>query len=372
MLKYLGLMTLIIGLDAYAKIPQIKIRIAKSQEKVQISGNDVTRKYWTNEQIKSYSGRKNFAFNCKLKEKINLKKPVRLATLNSQTGLLSLSHLKYRGKLHIITSERLDGCDVINEINLEEYISTLLPKEMSSSWPIEALKAQAVAARSYAHYKMKTKQVSKVKGFNTFYDLENSEKHQVNGSFLDVTPKTIKATKQTKGEVLTLLNEKNVPVFFHSKCGGKTRRPDQVWSNFVEGYTSVTCPFCHKHGTQNWETKIKKEKFQNYMQNFLKKPIKRMSFLRDKHESSQIKVYTDDNFNVIKKSRIRTFFGRKHVKSNRFTISEGNTYYKIEGAGFGHGVGLCQFGAKELALRGYNYKQILAYYFPEMKIKNLY
>ncbi len=113
-----------------------------------------------------------------------------------------------------------------------------------------------MAARSYALYKIKERQ-----GKKGYYDLENSERHQVNGDFFDVTVKTSRAQRETEGEVLSLNNGKISPIFFHSKCGGKTRRPDQVWSHSVEGYTNVDCPYCHKHGPKDWKAVLPKKNF---------------------------------------------------------------------------------------------------------------
>lgn len=381
MKKTLGMTLFLIATSAYSKTPVIKVRIAQSVKTLSVSGRDVDRYLWPKSSHKSFIGHKKIAFNCDSKlPKIRSGKPLKLASISSKTGLLKWNKSHYRGKLHIQTSERLDGCDLINELPLEEYLKTLLPKEMSSSWPIEALKAQAVAARSYAYYKIKYKQVSRSKGFNVNYDLENSEKHQVNGHFFDITKKTSEATQETSGEVLALPSNKLAPIFFHSKCGGKTLRPEQVWSNKVPGYVSVNCPFCHNHGLKNWQKEFEKKdlfsSFYKTLKRFKKDPTisksSRMNLIADHRASSRIKFYSADNFKTIRKSRLRSIMGRKKLPSNYFHIREKKNKVVITGAGYGHGVGLCQFGAKELALKGFTYKQILAHYFPEFKLTRIY
>lgn len=370
---------LLTSITVLGKTPSIKVRIAHAQKNVELSGRDLRRTLWTQNQTKQYVGKKTVRFNCYSKTRTKgYRKPIRISTLRSKTKLMNYKNQKYKGKIHVQTSERFNGCDVINEISLEDYLATLLAKEMSSKWPLEALKAQAVAARSYAYHKIKSKQVSKTKGFNTYYDLENSEKHQVNGSYFDATRSTFKASRQTKGEILTGVNGKYVPVFFHSKCGGKTRRPEQVWANKVPGYQSVDCPFCHEHGTKNWTQKVPKRKFFSSLKKIMGKAKKRISsstpvrIIQDRLNASQVKMYVGDDFQVIKKSKLRSTLGRDVLPSNYFLLTESNNQFKMIGSGFGHGVGMCQFGAKELALQGYTYRQILKHYFPALKLKKIY
>jgi len=91
---------------------------------------------------------------------------------------------------------------------------------MNPKWPLEALKAQAVAARTYALHKMRTQQVTKELGAEAFYDLESSEKHQVGGNFFDATTTTNLASAETKGEVLTTSSGQIQPIFFTQNAEG--------------------------------------------------------------------------------------------------------------------------------------------------------
>lgn len=380
MKKCLGLILFLSFNVSASKAPTLKVRIAKSLTKVSVSGIDLKRYIWPKKSLKSFPGPKKIQFNCKSKKKFKKRSPIKLASIKSLTGLVNWEEDKYKGLLHIQTSEKFNGCDIINEVSLEDYLSTLLPKEMNAKWPIEALKAQAVAARSYAYYKIQTNQVSKAKGFKTNYHIENSEKHQVSGSFFDATRKTIQATRETLGEVLTLHNEKLSPIFFHSKCGGKTLTPDQVWRNKLPGYKSVTCPFCHKHGRKNWTHTFPKSDLVHSLEKVLKNykndrvSIRQsdLTLTNDSKASSRIKFYNNTSFKVVKKSRLRSVMGRTTLPSNYYNLKEKGNNIEVSGSGFGHGVGMCQFGAKELALNGFTYKQILAHYFPELKLKKIY
>lgn len=384
MIKLHGWTFLLAGLllgEASAAVPYVKVRIAKSLKSVRVSGRDLEKKLHRTQTIQRYSGKKTIQFNCD--SRVTLRKnrnPILVASLNSNTGLIGWGKNKYRGEFKIVSSENERGCDLVNSISMETYISSLLAKEMRFDWPIEALKAQAVAARSYALHKMKSKQVNRISGHETFYDLENSEKHQVNGSFFDETPSTMLASRKTQGIVLTGRNGKITPIFFHSKCGGKTLRPDQVWGGFVEGYTSVDCPFCHKHGAKEWKNTISGKTLRTYFDKVLKKYYddklkgnnSKIRIVSDNRNSSHLRFYEKDSMKVIAKSKFRSLFGRDKFPSNNFDMQQGSKGFEFKGSGFGHGVGMCQYGAFELAKRGYTYRQILSHYFPNHQLRRAY
>jgi stage II sporulation protein D len=370
------------------KLPFIRVRIKKALKKVVISGTDLLRKFHLNNKTKKFRGRKSIKFNCHNFTRVcRPKNPVLLASLTSQTGLVSFNLEKYSGLLHIVTSENSESCDVIQELNLENYISTLLSKEMNGSWPVEALKAQAIAARTYAYHKMQSKQVARMAGFETYYHLENSEKHQVGGSFFDSTENTRQATSATKGEILANGQGAIRPIFFHAKCGGQTLRPDQVWTNRVSGYASVRCPFCKGHGQRGFRNSLSMARFKKFLRWQVKKKFLKAGII--KHLSQKLRIVPHSNFSrriyfylgdrrySFKKPLLRRYFGRVIFPSNNFVFrklrgKKGKPYFSVSGDGLGHGVGLCQLGALDLAQKGWDYKRILAHYFPAHKIKKIY
>lgn len=368
--------------------PKVRVRVNHSLKNVFISGTDLKRTIHLNKKSKVYSGRKKIKFNCHrfgLKNKNKLKGPVLLASLNSMTGLVTVGKKKYMGTVDIVTSSKNDSCDVIQETNLEDYISGLLSKEMNSVWHIEALKAQAVAARSYALHKMKTKQVSRNLGQEAHYHIESSEKHQVAGSFFDMTKKTDLATTQTLGEVLVTPNGKLTPIFFHAKCGGKILRPDQVWGNPVSGYhKNPKTGYCAGHGTPDWDKAITYKRFISFIKwlqrkNHIKVPVKikgqkKIKILADSSKKNSVRLYWGQHHIVVKKPLFRRYFGRVLFPSNNFSMNWNarKKKFAIRGKGLGHGVGMCQLGALDLAQKGWSYKKILALYFPGHNLEKAY
>lgn len=361
----------------FAAVPSVKVLIGRSLKKVVLEGTDLQKTVHLQKKSQSYQGRKQIAFNCapgRSQYKLP-KNPILVASLRSATGLISWGKNKYQGELQLLTTPGTESCDLVNDIPLEAYLRTLLSKEMNGTWPIEALKAQAVAARTYAYDRLlKTRGVIDEK----LYHLESSEKDQVSGSFFDMTEKTLRASRETEGEILVGPSGKVSPAFFHSKCGGKTLRPDQVWGGVEEGYRSVNCTFCQKTGMKDWRQKIQNGKLTAMVDRVLKRyyaedlQSTKLKIMPDSIQNSELRLYAGDRLHIIKKSYLRNLAGRELLPSNNFVMNQKNGQISVEGAGYGHGVGLCQLGALELAKRGYDYQQILSFYFPRHRMKKVY
>jgi stage II sporulation protein D len=364
---------------AEAAVPSVKVLIAKSLKNVVVEGMDLQKTVHTQKKSEQYTGRKAIAFNCKPShpgQRATNQKPLLVASLSSPTGLISWGNQKYRGELQLLTNPGQEACDLVNLVPLEAYLTTLLSKEMNGTWPVEALKAQAVAARTYAYDRI-------IKGMgmensDKLYHLESSEKDQVSGTFHDITEKTLVASKATEGEILVGPTGKIAPAFFHSKCGGKTLRPDQVWGGVEEGYRSVNCTFCRRTGMKDWNVRIKGQKLTGMVDQVLKRYYADQAsgtglrLMPDSLENSELRLYVGDRLHIIKKAYLRNLTGREFLPSNNFVMSSRNGEIHVEGQGYGHGVGLCQLGALELAKRGYDYKQILSFYFPRHKMRKIY
>lgn len=375
-----GCLTLFLLLSAFADaaVPSVKVLIAKSLKNVIVEGIDLQKVIHTQKKSQQYVGRKKISFKCgpfAPHAKSTLRNPLLVASLSSPTGLISWGEQKYKGELHLLTSPNKESCDLVNNVSMETYLMTLLSKEMNGTWPIEALKAQAVAARTYAFERLQ-----KVGNFDNdkLYHLESSEKDQVSGTFHDITKNTLKAARETEGLILIGPSGKISPAFFHSKCGGKTLRPDQVWGGVEEGYRSVDCNFCQRTGMKDWNYQIKGAKLTQMVDQVLKRYYadsiegSELRLMPDSPYNSEIRLYSGDRLHVIKKSYLRNLAGRESLPSNNFVIETKNNKFVFEGQGYGHGVGLCQLGALELAKRGYDFQQILSFYFPRHKLRRAY
>ncbi len=365
------------ALPVSAAVPKVKVLIGKSLKDVLVHGTDLKQMIPAKKLYREFAGRQTVNFNCRISKNIILpEKPLLVASVTSPTGLVGWGEKRFRGELQLVAGPTAQqrGCDLVNLVPMDSYISSLLAKEMNAEWPIEALKAQAVVARSYALARMKPGSDGEL------WHLESSEKNQVSGNFYDTTARTDTAARETEGEVLTDNIGRPVEGFFHSKCGGNTLRPEQVWSGSVDGYRNVECPFCHKYGKKSWDETLSKD----YFAKLLSKAVTRyqstpvslkaqeLTFVHDIPTSSEIRFYQGNKLHKVKKSWLRNLAGRDQFPSHNFRVLESAHGMRVEGRGYGHGVGLCQLGALELAKRGYGYRAILQHYFPSMNIKRIW
>lgn len=385
--KWIFLALSLIGMqDASAnRGPIIRVRIAKALSSLVVSGDNLKAKSPIIMGLNEREGKRTLRFNCRghdLTKKSN-GSPTLLASLSSDSGVIRYANAPYLGNMDLLVSGQGDACDVVNSLPMDSYISSLLAKEMNAHWPIEALKAQAVAARTYALFQMDGKEAGK-NPEKTFFDLENSEKYQVNGSLLDTNSTTWKASMDTSGEVLLNAKGTIIPAFFHAQCGGRTFTPGQIWGNNIEGYRNVLCPNCQGIGKGMW----KKDLFSAELISAFYKVMKKgntavQSFDNNSANSapiiyphqrldSNIRVFLQGKILNINKAELRNILGRELLPSNNFRIIQAGSKYMVEGIGNGNGVGMCQIGALTMAKQGKNYKEILQNYFPGLKLQKVY
>ncbi|NET42008.1 SpoIID/LytB domain-containing protein [Okeania sp. SIO2B3] len=262
----------------------------------------------------------------------------------------------YRGRTHIIPSK--SGITAINYVDIEQYLYSVIGAEMNGNWPQAALKAQAVAARSYALNKRQ-------ENSNNFYDLGNDQLWQVYQGIKTESPGTYAAVDATKGQVLTY-NGQIILALFHSSSGGHTENVEDVWSNPLP-YLRAVPDFDQDAPVYEWT--------ESFTQAELKQRISGVGNIismspqtTTPHNSViTIKVLGDAGVKTLQGTDITAALG---LKSTRFIVTpnkdEGQqipTSFKITGKGFGHAVGMSQWGAYNLARNGYNYQQILLYYY---------
>lgn len=299
---------------------------------------------------------------------------------SSNKGVVVVNGRKYRGNLEIRkTGERLW---VINILNIEDYLKGVVPCEIGkvSKNLIEVAKAQAVAARTYACAHLNQYQ-------NLGFDLYATIQDQVYKGIGCENEFTNRAIDKTKGLILTYKN-RPIEAKYHSTCGGKTADFNDAWSGNPPPYLkSVNCSYCQNSPHYKWQKVLSKSEFFPRFRSRLKKIgvkipddelIRSLKLIKNKRSKRAIKliITTEDNKYKISGYNIRTVFGDNKdpgglLKSNFISIKTKGDKIIIEGKGWGHGVGMCQFGAIEMARKGKNYKRILYHYYSGTRIKKI-
>jgi stage II sporulation protein D len=283
---------------------------------------------------------------------------------SNSDGYFQINGYKYRGSLKLIYKNKLY---LINYIDLEEYIKGVLPNEISPKWPIEVVKAQAIAARTFAYSDL-------MKSKGEFYDLTDNTFSQVYKGLINENLIFNKAIKQTEGEVLTYQNEL-VQAFFHSACGGSTESAEKVWGEKLPYLRGIPCTHCRKSPYYKWETVYTEAEILKIL-NRKKYGLEGIRMIRAGSRSHSgrwitVKIIGKKKSVTIKGNDFRIMVGSTKLKSTKFHATKRGNKFLIRGNGWGHGVGLCQWGAKTMAEKGYKYYQILRYYYRNAILKPL-
>ncbi|NJK36411.1 MAG: SpoIID/LytB domain-containing protein [Oscillatoriales cyanobacterium RM2_1_1] len=268
----------------------------------------------------------------------------------SSNGFVWIGNNWYRGKALLVPGSQ--GLTAINYVDLEQYLYSVLGSEMNGDWPQEALKAQAVAARSYALYKRQ-----RSKGI---YDLGDDQSWQVYQGVSKESPGTQTAVNATAGQVLTHGGQVILAVF-HSSSGGHTENSEDVWGNPLP-YLKGVPDYDQKSPVFAWT--------KTFSQGDLSQRISgvgQVTGMTPEKASPygsiiSMKVLGSGGSRVMEGDAIARALG---LRSTRFRVTRksGSANFIVEGRGFGHGVGLSQWGAHGLAQNRYNYQQILLYYY---------
>ncbi len=287
--------------------------------------------------------------------------------ITSESSVLHMNNTPYRGSF-IITTEPGNGLHAINHVEIESYLYGVVPKEMPDSWEEHALMAQAVAARTYALYIQE-------KSNHPFYDLEATTASQVYGGINNESERSTKAVNLTRGQVM-IHDGSLIISYFHSDSGGHTEDPSNVWSTEKIPYLNgVPDQFSQEQPEKTWEFFLSyKDAIKQLNQYGL--GISRLDRIKVKDRSrsgrfSKVLIYSDKGVSELSSNHFRASIGETRIKSTLFHMyaSQGGILFK--GKGYGHGVGMSQWGARRMAQAGSSYQDILKFYYKGIKIKNL-
>ena len=321
----------------------------------------------------------------------------------------------FRGTLRLVVEA--DKVVAINELPVEQYLESVISSEMSATSSPELLKAHAVISRSWLLCQMENrKKEGRDKGNSFFsfvkkddellrwYDREDHTLFDVcaddhcqryQGITRASSPAVAEAIKATRGQVLMSENEL-CDARFSKCCGGQTEEFQYCWENIKKPYlVSVSDPFCHTNDRRilsqvlndyDQETPDFYEWTVEYSQEELSELVNRKTKLDlgditdmiplDRGKSGRIwrlqLVGTKRSFIIGKELEIRRALSETLLYSSAFDVEKRDNRFILHGRGWGHGVGLCQIGAAVMGEKGYDYDDILLYYYRGAEIKQIY
>jgi stage II sporulation protein D len=254
---------------------------------------------------------------------------------------------------------------VINELDIEEYVKGVVPSEMSAGWHPEALKVQAVAARTYALYQ-------KMLNGGRDYDVVAGTQDQVYRGRHGVDQRVREAVETTRGLVVAY---ENSPILaaFSSTAAGPTEDAMTVWAKDLPYLKGVECPFDENSPYYQWRTQFTVGELEQALRRqglsvgtiatftpYSYSRAGRVDRVRILHSGGEL---------ILRGQDLRKAVGYSVIPSTQFEVDALGHDVILTGRGSGHAVGLCQWGAKEMAEQGHSYASILRYYFPGTGLK---
>jgi stage II sporulation protein D len=274
----------------------------------------------------------------------------------------------YRGDLDVLADEA-GQLSAINRLELEDYLRGVVPREVPAHWPMAALKAQAVAARTYALYRME-------RAGERSSDVSADVLSQVYGGRSAENWRTNRAIKRTRGKAL-VYREELVPAFFHASCGGHTENANFVWNLDSDVLQGTACPYCIDRPGYAWKRNFHARAVQEQL-NSQGYPIGAIDTIEVVRRSPSgraviLQIHDADNATLtIPAKEFRTILGPDIVRSTLFEVKMQGYYFDLIGYGWGHGVGLCQQGACGMALTGKKTREILRFYYNGATLEKRY
>jgi len=263
---------------------------------------------------------------------------------------------KYAGTLEIVPHKK--GVYLINHIRTESYLEGVLGAEIKTTWPMAAVKAQAVIARTYALYRRFERKRS-------LWHLRASTGDQVYLGLEVSGPRARFAIEGTRGVVVSYQG-RLAKTFYHANCGGMTEDPGMVWSYSFPYYQVTEVPFGTEDPKYEWEVRLDRRQLEGI--------ARKLGLRRQRLQGLEVSQRTNSgrahkiNFlgrkqQSVRANEFRRVVGYTKIKSLMFEITETDRGVLISGQGSGHGVGLCQWAAKEMGDQGYSYQEILHFFY---------
>ncbi len=261
--------------------------------------------------------------------------------------------------------------DWVAHFPVDQYLYGVMGAEVPASWPQQALRAQAVASRTYFLFK-------KMERIKLHYDVRSDIMDQVFKMDAKKQKSIIEAVNATHDRVLVSKKTGKIfPAYFHSDCGGTTSPEGLVWRKPASENRSVKDPYCKTASKNNWSFGIDKQRFLALLHKvfYLPTGAQLVSILPRIHKESRAHIvdflFTNNTLKRIRANDLRRLLGFGKLRSTQFAVAETWDKVVFTGRGFGHGVGMCQWGAQRWARKGQDYRSILGHYYPKARLKKL-
>jgi stage II sporulation protein D len=313
--------------------------------------------------IRSRSATWAIALDPRRRELVVAGQPAGLFWRPPDPGPWEVARRRYRGRLELRAAA--GRVVVVNAVELEDYVAATVGGEMPASWPEQALRAQAVATRTYALHQRQRRA-------GDAWDVRATEQSQVYRGIEAETPTTRRAAEATRGEILTHAG-KPILAAFHSTSGGRTASASEVWGQSLPYLDSIDVENEEDAPHTYWRTVFPAETLAGLLDALGAElgPVASLE-VDARTESGRVERIVArgrSKLRVFAGERLRALVESLGLRSTLFDIRATPEGFAFVGSGNGHGVGMSQWGAREMARRGDPYQRILARFYPGARLE---
>lgn len=282
-----------------------------------------------------------------------------------RAGVVAVEGTRFRGRLRIHLNEEQGGLDVVNLVDVEDYIRGVLPREIPAGWPDEALRAQAIVSRTFALFHA-------LRDRGRHFDLHATVMSQVYGGMDVEQATTDAAVAWTRGRYLVW---KGRPAFttFHSNSGGYTVEHRAIWEVPYPYLNAVEDPYSREMPGDAWELVLTSREIEDALaaQDRPIGPLRAIELTRrapDGHNAT-IRFVHEGGALEVPSHDFRHWLGTTRLKSTRFEVRRSGDDWHFAGHGYGHGVGMSQWGAYRMASEGRSHREILSFFYGGLPLR---
>ncbi len=285
---------------------------------------------------------------------------------STRDGAIEVNNVPYRGRVAL--SQQPDNkLFVIEEMEIEDFVTGVVGSEMPHLWNDEAHCAQAVAVRTYTMYKKKARRSEKY-----HLDMQDLAYRGMAGE----SQRLSSLVQKTKGLVMTY-NGNIFPAYFHSACGGHTEDVSHVFRDeSIPPLSGVVCKYCSNSKYAKWKRDISKSVIERKLReaNIVVSNIRSIKTLDTGYgnHGSRVEIVSARGTKEMSANDFRLLVGPNILCSTAFSARSSGPNIAFSGNGWGHGVGLCQHGAQTMAKKGFKWSDIINYYYPKNDLMRVY
>jgi stage II sporulation protein D len=256
----------------------------------------------------------------------------------------------------------------VNSVDLEQYVAAVVASEVPASWPREALRAQAVAARTFAV----AQKIAQGPGARAH--LGASVIDQVYRNAASPPPPAMEAARETAGEVLTY-GSAPIAAYFSASCGGRSESAEEAF-HLAPGTTPYLKGGEEDEDARDWTVRLPLAEITTVLRKAGRMQASIRGIAVESRSASgrarMLRLETSSGPRQLPAVELRQLVGYTRLPSLQFEVEREGEIAVFHGRGSGHGVGLCQWGARGRALSGAGYREILAHYYPGAEIRRMY